>query len=143
MRIRVKTIFVAMVSSVFCASPNLRRTPPAPFAQGTYCLPDTDMSGQWLIGSAMISRHFLMPDSVGSRDSATVRTASSASVAAVNDEAKCARAARALDSVHVGVSGSPVHLVTMGTHYLVFRSGTNVEVHLDSVFTAHEILVGQ
>ena len=114
------------------------------FTPGPYCLPDTDFAGQWLLASARMCGLGKAPVFVRARElMLRIPLLDSSQIATVTDETKCARAARALDSAKIGPAGFPLHLVTMGTHYMAFGRGTNEEVHLDSSFTVRDRIVGQ
>lgn len=143
MRLRIGIGFLVIAMSVSCWSRNSTRVASAAPTRTSYCLADTDFAGQWLIESAKMLRHYVMPDSLGVDKTAGILTPSSALVVTVVNEAKCSRAARALDSIAVGKAGTPVHLVTIGAHYLVYRHGTDEQDYLDSLFTSRARYVGQ
>jgi hypothetical protein len=158
---RAKGYCVTAASAILSWSCSSASRKAVPSVSAQHCLPAGDFAAQVLLGSArMYGRTAARKANDVAGDSASRVAGDSLSRAGedspsqiseppapraeiVDDDSKCSRAALALDSAHIGGARTPVYLVTMGTHYLVYRRGTDVMVHLDRRFTVLEQLVGQ
>ncbi len=109
----------------------------------TYCLPATDTSALFLLEQSKTYGASAAPQFVALRTALAMPAVPVAQIAPVTTEASCSRAARALDSVNVGLASSPVYLVKVGAQYLTKRQDADVVVQLNNLFTVLNRLAGQ
>lgn len=101
----------------------------------TFCLPATDSAAKVFLSRMKSYGASTAPVFVEARDTLHIAAVPVGQIVAVTTEASCSRAARALDSVHVGATGSALYLVALGTHFMAMRPATNYMIHLDNLFT--------
>lgn len=109
----------------------------------TFCLPASDTSALYLLDRSKSFGASTAPIFVKLRTGIAMPAVPVAQIVPVTVEASCSRAAGALDSVHVGLTASPVYLVKVGTQYLTKRQDVDVIVQLNSAFTFLNRLDGQ
>ena len=103
----------------------------------TYCIPSTSQAGPVFLAEWQTNATSTDSATIALRDSIMLPAATLSSILVVSDEAKCSRASRAVDSVHIGVPiNSPLLLVQVGTHYMALPPSPNgLYVHMNSTFT--------
>jgi len=131
----------AILALIFAATATTSGAKPA--RATTFCLPASDTSALYFLDRSKSFGASTAPNFVKLRTGIAMPAVPVAQIVPVAVEASCSRAARALDSVHVGLTASPVYLVKVGTQYLTKRQDVDVIVQLNSLFTVLNQLTGQ